>query len=54
MLLIRPQFSPITTIKLCNCFEVHISLMVKFLSSFLPLQQLSQEGRLYLCSDWVY
>ena len=28
--------------------------MVMSLSSFLPFQQLSEEGRLYLCSDWVY
>ena len=41
MLLIDPQFSPITAIKLCNCFKVTIGLIVKFLSGFLPLQQLS-------------
>ena len=41
MLLIHPQFSPITAIKLCNRFKVTIGLMVKFLSGFLPLRQLS-------------
>jgi hypothetical protein len=54
MLLIHPQFSPITDIKLCNCIKVTIGLMVKSLSGFLPLRQLSEEGRNYLCSDWVY
>ena len=54
LLVIHPQFSPITAIKLSNCFKVTIGLMVKSLSGFLPLRQLSQEGRLYLCSDWVY
>ena len=54
MLLINSQFSTITAIKLCNCFKVTIGLMVKTLSSFLPLQHLSWEGRLYLCSDWMY
>ena len=52
MLLIHPQFSPITAIKLC--FKVTIGFMVKSLSGFLPLRQLSLEGHLYLCSDWVY
>ena len=41
MLLIHAQFSPITAIKLCNCFKVTMDLMVKSLGSFLPLQQLS-------------
>ena len=41
MLLIHPQFSPITAIKLCNCFKVTIGIMVKSLSGFLPLRQLS-------------
>jgi hypothetical protein len=41
VLLIHPQCSPITAIKLSNCFKVTIVLMVKSLSSFLPLQQLS-------------
>ena len=50
MLLIQPQFSHITSIKLCNCCKVTIYLMVKSLSGFLPFWQ----GRLYLCSDWVY
>ena len=53
MLLIHPQFSPITA----HCtlsFKVTIGLMVKSLSSLLPLRQLSWEGRMYLCSDWVY
>jgi hypothetical protein len=54
MLLIHPQFSPITATKLCNCFKITTGLMVKSLSGFLPLRQLSWEGRLYLCSDWVY
>jgi hypothetical protein len=53
MLLIHPQFS-ITSIKLCNCFTVTMGLMVKLLSSFCPLRQLSSEGSLYICSDWVY
>jgi hypothetical protein len=52
--LIHPQFSPITGIKLCNCFKVTIGFMVKSLRGFLPLQQLSWEGHLYLFSDWVY
>ena len=46
MLLIHPQFFAITAIKLCNCFKVTIGLMVKSLSGFLPLWQLSWEGRL--------
>ena len=54
MLLIHPQFSPITAIKLCNCFKVTIDLVVKSLSGFLLLWQLSEKGRLYLCSGWVY
>jgi hypothetical protein len=37
------QFSPITAIKLRNCFKVTIGLMVKSLIDFL-----------YLCSDWVH
>jgi hypothetical protein len=41
MLFIYPQFPPITEIKLCDCFKVTIGLMVKFLSGFLPLRQLS-------------
>jgi hypothetical protein len=48
MLLINNQFSPITAIKLCNCFKVTIDLMVKSL----PLRQLSSEGRMYRCSTW--
>ena len=52
MLLIHPQFSPITAIKLC--FKIPIGLMVNSLSGFLPLRKLSWEGRQYLCSDWVY
>ena len=43
MLLIHPQFSAITAIKLCNCFKVIIGITVKSLSSFLPLWQLSNE-----------
>ena len=40
MLLTHPQFSPIiTAIKLGCCVKVTISLMVKSLSGFLPLQQ---------------
>ena len=39
-MLIHPQFSPITAIKLCNCFKVTIGLMVKSLRSVLPLWQL--------------
>ena len=54
MLLIYLQFSPIKASKVCNSFKVSIALMVKPLSGFLPLRQLSLEGRLYLCSDWVY
>ena len=41
MLLIHPQFYPIAAIKLYNCFEVTIGLMVKSLRGFLPLCQLS-------------
>ena len=41
MLLIHPKFSPITAIKLCICFKVIIDLMVKSLSGFFPLRQLS-------------
>jgi hypothetical protein len=41
MLLIHPLFSPITAI-------------VKSLSGFLPLWQLSLEGNLYICCDWEY
>ena len=41
MLLNQPQFSPITAIQLCNSFKVTIGLMVKSLSGFLPLRQLS-------------
>ena len=41
MLLIHPQLSPIKAIKLCNCFKVIVDLMVKSLSGFLPLRQLS-------------
>ena len=41
MLLIHPQFSPVTAIKRCNWFKVTIGLMVKSLSGFLPLRQLS-------------
>ena len=37
-----------------NCFKVNIGLMVKSLSGFLPLRQLSSGGSLYLCSDWVF
>ena len=47
-MLIHPQFSPITTIKLWNYFKVTIGLMVNSLSSFLPLRQLSSECHLYL------
>ena len=54
MLLIHPQFSPITAIQLCNCSKVTIGLIVKYMSGFFPLQQLSYEGLLYLCGDWVY
>ena len=54
MLLIHPQFSPITAIKLCNCFKVPIGIIVTSLSGFLPLLLLSLEGHLYLCIDWVY
>ena len=39
MLLIHPQFSSITAIKLGNCFKVPIGLMVKSLGGFLPLQK---------------
>ena len=41
MLLMHPLFYHITAIKRCNCFKVTIGLMVKSLSGFLPLQQLS-------------
>ena len=41
MLLIHPQLSPITAIKLGKSFKITISLMVKSLSGFLPLLQLS-------------
>jgi hypothetical protein len=41
ILLIHPQFSPITVVELCNCFKVTIGLMVKSMSGFLPLWQLS-------------
>ena len=41
MLLIHPQFSPLTAIKLYNCSKVTIGLMVESLSGFLPLRQLS-------------
>ena len=40
MLLIHPQLSPLTAIKLSNRFKVTIGLMVKSLSGFLPLRQL--------------
>ena len=51
MLLIHPQFpQPLNF----NCFNVTIGLKLKSLSGFLPLQQLSLEGSLQLCSDWVY
>ena len=53
-MLIHPQFSSVTAIKICSCFKVTIALMVKSLSGFLPLRQLSLEGSLYLCSDWVH
>ena len=53
MLLIQPQLSPITAIKLCNCFKVTVGLMVKSLSGCFPLRQLCLEGHLYHCSDWV-
>ena len=46
MFLIPPQFTRITAIKLCNCFKVTIDIMVKSLCGFLPLCQLSLEGRL--------
>uniref|UniRef100_A0A8C7RUT3 Neuregulin C-terminal domain-containing protein n=1 Tax=Oncorhynchus mykiss TaxID=8022 RepID=A0A8C7RUT3_ONCMY len=39
MLLIHPQFSPITAIKLCNCFKVTTGLMVKSLRDFLPFEK---------------
>ena len=41
MLLIHPQFSPITAIKLCNSFKVTTGVMIKSLNRFLPLWQLS-------------
>ena len=41
LLLIHPQFSPITAIKLFNCFKVTLGLLVKSLSGFLPLRQRS-------------
>jgi hypothetical protein len=41
MLLIHSQFSPITAIKPGNCFKVTIGFMLKSLSGFLPLRQLS-------------
>ena len=53
MVLIHPQLSPVTAIKLCTCFKVTIALVVKSLSGFFHLCLLSQEGSLYLCSDWV-
>ena len=49
MKLIHSHCSPITAIKLCNCFKVTNRLMVKSLSPFLPLnweelwEQLSTE-----------
>ena len=49
MLLIHRQLFPITAIKLYNYFKVTIGVMVKSLSGFFPLRQLSQEGHLYRC-----
>ena len=40
-MLLYPQFSPITAIKLCNCFKVTMGLLVEYLNGFLPLQHLS-------------
>ena len=51
MLLIHAQFSPITAITL---FIVTKGLMGKSLSGFLPLRQLSSEGLLYVCSDYIH
>jgi hypothetical protein len=48
MLLIHPQFYPITAIELCSCFKIPIGLMVTSLSSFVLVLQLNSEGRLYL------
>jgi hypothetical protein len=53
MLLIYPQFYPITTVKPWNCFEVTIGLMLKSLGIFLPLQKTELGGCLYLSNDWV-
>ena len=41
MLLIHPQFSPVTAIQLFKRFKVIIGLIVTSLISFLPLRQLS-------------
>ena len=41
MLLIHPQFSPITVIKLCNFFKVHHLPHGEITEGFLPLWQLS-------------
>ena len=48
MLLIHPQFSPITAFKLYNCFEVTIDLMMKSLRR-LPSSPATELGRLNLC-----
>ena len=53
MLLILPQFSPVTSIKLCNCFKVNIGLTGEIPERF-PSSPATELGRLYLCSDWVY
>jgi hypothetical protein len=50
MLLFQSQFCHITAIQLSNCFKVTIGLSEWFPSS--PATEL--EGRLYLCSEWVY
>jgi hypothetical protein len=45
MLLIHPQFSPITAINLCNCFKITIGLMVKSLEWF-PSSPATELGRM--------
>ena len=46
MLLIHPQSSPVTAIE--TTFKTTNVLKVTSLSSFIPVLQLSSEGRLYL------
>ena len=53
MLLIHPQFSPITAIKLCNYFKVTIGLRVKSLSVFLPLRQVSKDACIFVLTGCI-